>query len=113
MAPDASLSTSAFELDKPLAGKELRICVSLEASEEAATFAVVALGCALDVGAGTGEVIYDVDRRTSGSWVAIACPSGRRKVTAGAVCVKTVGCIGAMMIAVAAFANGSLKVVCG
>lgn len=50
--------------------------------------------------------MYEVDRRISAVCVAMACPSGRRKVTAGAVCVKTVGFMGSIMIAVSAMAYG-------
>lgn len=57
-----------------------------------------------DVKTGAGEVMYEVDNRTSGVWVAIAWPSGRRNVMAGAVCVKTVGCMGSIMTAVSALA---------
>ena len=44
-----------------------------------------------EVGTDLREVMYDVDKRVAGGCVAIACPSGRRNVMAGAVCVKTVG----------------------
>lgn len=53
---------------------------------------------------GAGAVMYEVDRTTSGICVAIAWPSGRRNVIAGAVWVNTVGCIGSIMIAVSALA---------
>lgn len=39
VALNASLSTSAFELDRPLAGKELNIWLSTGRGEEAAAFA--------------------------------------------------------------------------
>lgn len=69
----------------------------------------MALDLVSEVGTRAGAVIYEVDRTTSGVCVAIAWPSGRRNVTAGAVCVKTVGCTGSIMTAVSALTNCSLN----
>ena len=91
LALSASLSTFAFELDRPFAGKELSTWLSAGIGDEVATSADVTPDRVSDVGTGAGEVMYEVDKRTSGVCVAMACPSGRRNVTAGAVCVKTVG----------------------
>lgn len=90
MALKAPLSTSAFELERPFAGKELKTWLSAEADEIAAS-CDAALDLISDVGTGLRDVMYDVDKRVSCGWVAMAWPSGRRNVMAGAVCVKTVG----------------------
>ena len=60
VALSASLAAPALELDRPFAGRELRM-VSLAArgSDEAATFAEVS-----DVGTGAAEGMYEVDRKT-------------------------------------------------
>lgn len=91
MALKAPLSTSAFELERPFAGKELKTWLSAEADEEEAASCDAALDLISDVGTELGDVMYDVDKRVSCGWVAMAWPSGRRNVMAGAVCVKTVG----------------------
>lgn len=58
VALSASLSAPALELERPFAGKELRVSLS-RGSDEAATFAEVS-----DVGTGAAEVMYEVDRKT-------------------------------------------------
>ena len=90
MALDTSLSTSAFELERPFAGKELNTWLSAGSDDEAAALGDAALDLVSEVGIGLREVMYDVDKRVSCGCVAMACPSGRRNVMAGAVCVKTV-----------------------
>jgi len=104
----ASLSTSACELDRPFAGNEFSAWLSAGVDGEAATSSEIALDCISTVGRDVGEVMYEVDRRTSGVCVAMVCPSGRRNVTPGAIWVKTVGWTGLIMTAVSALAYGSL-----
>lgn len=59
VALSASLSAPALELERPFAGRELRVSLSARDSDEAATFAEVS-----DVGTGAAEVMYEVDRKT-------------------------------------------------
>lgn len=66
MALCASLSTSACELDEPFAGKEFSAWLPEGVGDAEATFSEVALDRVSDVGTGAGEVMYEVDKRTSG-----------------------------------------------
>lgn len=59
VALSASLAAPALELDRPFAGRELRVSLAARGSDEAATFAEVS-----DDGAGAAEVMYEVDRKT-------------------------------------------------
>jgi len=65
VALDTSLSTSAFELERPFAGKELNTWLSAGANDEVAALGDAALDMVSEVGTGFREVIYDVDKRVS------------------------------------------------
>lgn len=52
VALSASLAAPALELDRPFAGRELRVSLAARGSDEAATFAEVS-----DVGTGAAEVM--------------------------------------------------------
>jgi hypothetical protein len=65
VALDASLSPSAFELERPFAGNELSTWLSAGADDEAAALGDAALESASEVGSGLREVMYDVDKRVS------------------------------------------------
>lgn len=65
MALDTSLSTSALELERPFAGKELSTWLSAGAGDEAAALGDAALDRVSEVGTGLREVMYDVDKRVS------------------------------------------------
>lgn len=65
VALDASLSTSAFELERPFAGKELNAWLSAGSDDEAAALSEAALDRVSEVGTGLREVMYDVDKTVS------------------------------------------------
>lgn len=65
LALNTSLSTFAFELERPFAGEELNTWLSTGADNEAATSDDAVLDWVSEVGIGLRDVIYDVDKRVS------------------------------------------------
>lgn len=66
MALCASLSASAWELDRPFAGKELNAELFAGRAEGTTSSVELTLDCAFTVEIDPGEVMYEVDNSTSG-----------------------------------------------